>query len=136
MRWLIGLPLLVSFAAVACAASEPAGQRFPVFFTPASGSLSHGADGVVNLAAEFANRYKDKPVTLEAYAAPPGHHYVEPGNIDTTRAAAVTAQLVADGVDPHRISIVAKGPVQPTVPMSKIEVRRVDIIVGAPPTGR
>jgi outer membrane protein OmpA-like peptidoglycan-associated protein len=137
MRWLIGLPLLASL--VACAAPapapspEPAGQRFPVFFTPASGSLGQGADGVVNAAAEFANRYKDKPVTLEAYAAPPGHHYVEPANIDTTRAAAVTAQLVADGVNPSRINVVPKGPVQPAVPFSKIEVRRVDIIVGAPP---
>ena len=136
MRWLIGLPLIVSLAACAVSDAEPAGQRFPVFFTPTSGSLSQGADGVVNAAAEFANRYKDKPVTLEAYAAPPGHHYVEPADIDTTRAAAVTAQLVADGVDSSRISVVPKGPVQPTVPMSKIEVRRVDIIVGAPPTGQ
>jgi outer membrane protein OmpA-like peptidoglycan-associated protein len=135
MRWLVGLSLLVPLSACAAFASEPAGQRFPVFFTPMSGTLSHGADGVVNAAAEFANRYKDKPVTLEAYAAPPGHHYVEPADIDTTRATAVTAQLVADGVSPTRISVVPKGPVQPMVPMSKIEVRRVDIIVGAPAAG-
>jgi outer membrane protein OmpA-like peptidoglycan-associated protein len=133
MRWLVGLPLLVSLAACATSASEPAGQRFPVFFTPMSGTLSHGADGVVNAAAAYANQYKDKAVTLEAYGAPPGHHYVEPADIDTTRAAAVTAQLVADGVDATRIKVVAHGPVQPMVPMSKIEVRRVDIVVGTPP---
>ncbi len=133
MRWLVGLPLLASLAACAAFSSEPAGQRFPVFFTPMSGSLSHGAAGVVNVAAEYANKYKDKPVTLEAYGAPPGHHYVEPTDIDPTRAAAVTAQLVADGVDATRIKVVAHGPVQPMVPMSKIEVRRVDIVVGTPP---
>jgi outer membrane protein OmpA-like peptidoglycan-associated protein len=136
MRWLFGLPLLVSLAACATFASEPVGQRFPVFFTPMSGSLSQGADGVVNAAAEFANRYKDKTVTLVAYGAPPGHHYVEPSDIDTTRAAAVTAQLVADGVEATRISVIPKGPVEPMVPMSKIEVRRVDIIVGTPPAGQ
>jgi outer membrane protein OmpA-like peptidoglycan-associated protein len=133
MRWLVGLPLLVSLAACATFSPEPSGHRFPVFFTPMSGVLSHGADGVVNAAAAFANRFKDKPVTLVAYAAPPGHHYVEAVDIDTTRATAVTAQLVADGVNANRISIVPKGPIQPMVPMSKIEVRRVDIVVGAPP---
>jgi outer membrane protein OmpA-like peptidoglycan-associated protein len=135
MRWLVGLPLLAFLTGCAAFGSEPAGQRFPVFFTPMSGVLSHGADGVVNTAAAFANRFKDKPVTLVAYSAPPGHHYVEPMDIDTTRAAAVTALLVADGVSATRISIIGKGPVQPMVPMSKIEVRRVDIIVGAPPAG-
>ena len=135
MRWLVGLPLIVSLAACASFASEPAGQRFPVFFAPMSGVLDHGADGVVNAAATYANHYQDKPVTLVAYGAPPGHHYVEPGDIDTTRAAAVTAQLVADGVAATRITVIPKGPVQPAVPMSKIEVRRVDIVVGAPPAG-
>lgn len=136
MRWLVGLPLIFSIAGCAASAAEPAGQRFPVFFTPMSSTLSNGADGVVAAAAQFANRFKDKPVTLEAYAAPPGHHYVEPGDIDTSRAAAVTAQLVADGVTQTRIRAIAKGPVQPMVPMSKIEVRRVDIIVGTPPAGQ
>jgi outer membrane protein OmpA-like peptidoglycan-associated protein len=135
MRWLVGLFLLASLTACATFASEPAGQRFPVFFTPMSGTLSHGADGVVNAAAEYANRYKDKPITLVAYGAPPGHHYVEPADIDTTRAAAVTAELVADGVNATRITVIPKGPVQPMVPMSKIEVRRVDIIVGTPSAG-
>ena len=133
MRWLVGLPLLVSLAACASLGFAPASQTFPVFFTPMSGSLSNGAEGVVKNAAAYANLHKDEPVTLEAYSAPPGRHYVEVPNIDTTRAAAVTAQLVADGVDATRISIFPKGPVQPAVPMSKIEVRRVDIIVGTPP---
>lgn len=90
----------------------------------------------MSAAAKFANQYKDKPITLEAYAAPPGHHYVEAADIDTLRASAVTAQLVADGVNRGRISVIAKGEVQPQVPMSKISVRRVDIIVGTPPAGR
>jgi outer membrane protein OmpA-like peptidoglycan-associated protein len=136
MRWLVGLPLLVSIAACAAAASEPAGHRFPVFFTPMTSTLSNGADGVVAAAAQYANQYKDKPIILEAYAAPPGHHYVEAANIDVMRAAAVTAQLAADGVDQSRITVMPKGEVQPAVPMSKIEVRRVDIIVGTPPSGQ
>jgi outer membrane protein OmpA-like peptidoglycan-associated protein len=133
MRWLVGLPLIVSIAACTAVASEPAGQRFPVFFTPMSGTLSQGADSVVNAAAAFANHYPDKSITLVAYGAPPGHHYVEPTDIDTTRATSVTAQLVSDGVAATRISVIPKGPVQPMVPMSKIEVRRVDIIVGSAP---
>jgi len=136
MRWLVGLSMLVSVTACAQTMPEPAGQRFPVFFTPMSATLSNGANGVVAAAAQFANRYGDKPVTLEAYAAPPGHHYVEAANIDTLRASAVTAQLVADGVNEARITAIPKGAVQPAVPMSKIEVRRVDIIVGTPPAGQ
>jgi outer membrane protein OmpA-like peptidoglycan-associated protein len=136
MRWFLGLPLIVSLTACAALTGEPAGHRFPVFFTPMAATLSSGADGVVSAAAEFANRYPDKAVTLEAYAAPPGHHYVEAADIDVMRASAVTAQLVADGVNETRISSIAKGAVQPMVPMSKIEVRRVDIIVGSPTDGQ
>jgi outer membrane protein OmpA-like peptidoglycan-associated protein len=136
MRWLVGIPLLISMTACSAVASEPAGHRFPVFFKPTTATLGNGADGVVAAAAQFANTYKDKPITLEAYAAPPGHHYVEAANIDTMRAATVTAQLVADGVDQSRINVMPKGEVQPAVPMSKIEVRRVDIIVGTPPAGQ
>lgn len=136
MRWLFAIPLLYSVAACAAVDPEPAGQRFPVFFTPTNATLSNGGDGVVAAAAKFANQYKDKPIVLEAYAAPPGHHYVEALNIDSARAGSVTAQLVADGVDASRISVMPKGQVQPAVPMSKIEVRRVDIIVGTPPAGQ
>ncbi|MCB8877179.1 OmpA family protein [Acidisoma silvae] len=139
MRWLIGLPLLLSVAA--CAAFNPhtasltpgAGQRFPVFFAPVTATLANGADTTVASAAAFARANPADPITLIAYGAPPGHHYVEPADIDAARAATVTAQLIADGVDKSRISAVAKGPVQPEVPMSKIEVRRVDIIVGTAP---
>lgn len=136
MRWLLGLPLVFSLAACAAFNPPPSGQRFPVFFTPASAALGNGGDGVVASAAKFANEYKDQPIVLEAYAAPPGHHYVEPADIDTARATAVTEQLVADGVERSRISVMPKGEVQPDVPMSKIEVRRVDIIVGNPPAGQ
>ncbi|MCB8879465.1 OmpA family protein [Acidisoma cellulosilytica] len=136
MRWLIGLPLLLSVTA--CAAFNPPltpgnGQRFPIFFAPVTSTLANGADSVVASAAKFAQANPTDPVTLVAYGAPPGHNYVEPADIDAERASAVTAQLIADGVDKNRISAVAKGPVQPEVPMSKIEVRRVDIIVGTPP---
>ena len=135
MRWLVALPLIFTIAGCAASSAEPAGQRFPVFFAPMTSTLNNGADGVVAAAAEFANKYPDKKITLEAYAAPPGHHYIEAANIDTMRGAAVTAQLVADGVNGTRISVISEGAVQPMVPMSKIEVRRVDIIVGSPPAG-
>jgi outer membrane protein OmpA-like peptidoglycan-associated protein len=136
MRWLVGLPLLLSVAACAAAAPAPQGQRFPVFFAPVTATLGNGGDAVVASAAKFANAHQADPITLVAYGAPPGHHYVEPADIDTERATAVTEALVADGVDKNRISAVAKGPVQPEVPMSKIEVRRVDIVVGTPPSGQ
>lgn len=130
MRWLLGLPLLVSLAGCAAFNPAPTGQRFPVFFAPMVATLDNGGGGVVHAAAQFAAAHPNDPITLVAYAAPPGNHYVEPADIDTERAVAVTSQLVADGIDKARISAIAKGPVQPEVPMSKIEVRRVDIIVG------
>lgn len=133
MRWLAALPLLALVSACAMSPPEPAGQRFPVFFVPMTSTLGPAGDQVVSSAAHFAEQYKDKPVTLVAYGAPPGHHYVEPADIDTLRAQAVTAQLIADGVSKDRIAAVAKGPEQPGVPMSKIEVRRVDIVVGVAP---
>ena len=136
MRWLLGLPLLLSVAGCAAFDPPPAGQRFPVFFAPMTATLDNGAGSVVNSAAQFAAAHPNDPVTLEAYSSPPGHHYVEPADIDADRAAAVTGQLVSDGVAKSRISAIAKGPVQPEVPMSKIEVRRVDIIVGTPPNGQ
>lgn len=136
MRWLLGLPLLVSVTACAALNPPPAGQRFPVFFAPVTASLDNGGGAVVASAARFAAAHPTDPVTLVAYAAPPGHNYVEPADIDTERATAVTDALIADGVDKSRISAIAKGPVQPEVPMSKIEVRRVDIIVGTPPSGQ
>jgi outer membrane protein OmpA-like peptidoglycan-associated protein len=136
MRWLLGLSLILSVAACAAVNPPPAGQRFPVFFAPVTATLDNGGDSVVAAAAKFANAHPGDPVTLVAYAAPPGHHYVEPADIDTERATSVTEALIADGVDKSRISAVAKGPVQPEVPMSKIEVRRVDIIVGTPTSGQ
>ncbi len=132
MRWLVAVPLLLSLGACSILEPKSAGQGFPVFFKPTSAVLGPAAIGTVSAAAKFANDYKDEPVILEAYAAPPGHNYVETPDIDTARATAVTAQLVADGVDAQRISIKPMGEVQPEVPMSKIEVRRVDIIVGTP----
>ncbi|HTI00748.1 MAG TPA: hypothetical protein VL752_07365 [Acidisoma sp.] len=133
MRWLFGIPLLLSVAACALVTPQPTGKRFPVFFAPMTASVDNGASGVVTAAANFAKSHPSDAITLVAYGAPPGNHYVEPADIDGERASAVTAQLVADGVDKNRIGAIAKGPVQPDVPMSKIEVRRVDIIVGDVP---
>jgi outer membrane protein OmpA-like peptidoglycan-associated protein len=131
MRRLAALTALLALGA--CTPPlEPAGQSFPVFFTPNSAALDNGADSAVTAAANFANHYSDKSVVVAGYSAPPGHHYVEPADMDSQRAKAVEAQLVTDGVDPARISVHPMGAVQPAVPMSKIEVRRVDIIVGSP----
>ncbi|GAB0120302.1 OmpA family protein [Acidisoma sp. 7E03] len=134
MRWLATIPLLLSVTACALVNPPPAGKRFPVFFAPTAATLDNGGTGVVAAAAAFAKAHPTDPVTLVAYGAPPGNNYVEPADIDAARAGSVTAQLIADGIDKSRIGAIAKGPVQPEVPMSKIEVRRVDIIVGdAPP---
>ena len=131
MRRLVALTALLALGA--CTPPlEPAGQSFPVFFTPNSAALDNGADSAVTAGANFANRYSDKSVVVAGSSAPPGHHYVEPADMDNLRAKAVEAQLVADGVNPSRITTRPMGAVQPAVPMSKIEVRRVDIIVGSP----
>lgn len=134
MRWLATIPLLLSVTACALVNPPPSGKRFPVFFAPMTATLDNGATGVAAAAADFAKAHPADPITLVAYGAPPGHHYVEPADIDAERATSVTAALIADGISKDRIGAIAKGPVQPEVPMSKIEVRRVDIIVGkAPP---
>ena len=133
MRWLAALSLFMTVAAPlasAASANEPAGHRFPVFFAPMKAKLGYGGTHVVSSAAKFAEEYKDKPITLVAYSSPPGQHYVEPADIDAERAQAVVAHLIADGVNKNRIHVIARGPVQPAVPMSHVEVRRVDIIVG------
>lgn len=133
MRWLVAVPLLLSVTACALITPPPAGKRFPVFFAPMTASLDNGGAAVVTAAAAFARAHPSDRITLVAYGSPPGNHYVEPADIDAERATSVTKQLVVDGIDQNRIGAIARGPVQPEVPMSKIEVRRVDIIVGDVP---
>jgi outer membrane protein OmpA-like peptidoglycan-associated protein len=132
MRRLAALALPLALGACATFGSAPSGRAFQVFFAPTISTLDHGGDGVVTAAAAFANRYPHESVVVAGYLAPPGHRYVESADTDTLRAKAVTDQLVADGVDPTRIVVHSMGVEQPVVPMSKIEVRRVDIIVGSP----
>jgi outer membrane protein OmpA-like peptidoglycan-associated protein len=73
-------------------------------------------------------------VILVGYASPP-----DPGKdvagLSDKRNAAVKAMLVGDGVNPDRISAVAKGVVDPKANMPDLSVRRVDISVGALPPG-
>ncbi len=141
MRWLVALPLFMIVAVSAAAtasAREPAGHRFPVFFAPMTATLEQWRRRRVSpRPPNSPSEYKDKPITLVAYQLPSGPSLCRAADIDTERAQAVTAQLVADGVNkrPHPRHR-PNGPVQPAVPMSKIEVRRVDIIVGTAGTAR
>ncbi len=133
MRWLAALLLPLSLGACATLGMESPNHRFPIFFAPESASLSHGADSVARAAASFAKRHPDAPIIVAGYSAPPGAHYVEAPGLDGQRADIVTQQLIADGVPAGRIVTKAMGVVQPEVPMSKIEMRRVDVVVGNPP---
>jgi len=114
--------------------SEPATDRFSVFFAPYSAALDEPAQDAIQLAADFAQRHPTQPVILLGYAAPPGPGQDAPG-LSAQRNAAVQGALVADGVRLERISSVAVGRTDPKAAMPQVSIRRVDISVGALPPG-
>ncbi|HVZ09275.1 OmpA family protein [Rhodopila sp.] len=111
----------------------PPTANFPVFFQPYSAQLDQPAQEAIQNAATFAKRHPLQPVILVGYSAPP-----DPGRdvagLSEQRAAAVQTVLVNEGVSPNRISVIAKGSVEPEGGRQEISVRRVDINVGPLPS--
>ncbi len=129
MRYRIATVLLL---AVLGGCSSPDNSRnFSIFFPPYSADLDQPAQDTVHAAAAFAKDHPFQPVVVIGYAAPPDPGKDVPGLSDT-RADAVKAIMVGDGVAGSRISVSAKGVTDPGL-MPTISVRRVDIQVGTPP---
>ena len=112
----------------ACAIFDPPPDHvFPIFFNEQSAEIDGPAQAVVARAAAAAKRHPQLPVNVAGYAdrnGPP----VAPLQMSPTRADAVAALLVADGVPASRITRTAVG----TPPDSQpgVESRRVEIDIG------
>jgi outer membrane protein OmpA-like peptidoglycan-associated protein len=123
----VGLALALGTSLAACAALEGTSNRYVVFYPQRSPQLDNSAKGVVDIAAGFALRHPDQPVTVAGFADPDGSPQA---NIDIsrTRARVVSDELVAMGVAPSRIRRAANG--QADFGDTSQASRRVEIDVG------
>lgn len=126
------LLLLAALAGCARLSGGPASTSFSVYFPPYSAELDQDAQTAIHSAAGFAKSRPSEPVILVGYSAPPDPGKDVPG-LSEKRAEAVKAVLVSDGVNPNRISAIAKGITDPKANMPDLSVRRVDISVGTLP---
>jgi outer membrane protein OmpA-like peptidoglycan-associated protein len=126
---LVGLAIAVGASLAACASLEGTSNRYVVFYQPWSAQLDNSAKGVVDIAAGFALRHPNLPVTVSGYADPVGSRQANM-DISRTRARVVSDELVAMGVAPSRIQRVANGGTD--LDDSLQASRRVEIDVGNP----
>ncbi len=127
MRRLTVLALL--FALSACAAPQPPGQRYAVFFQGWSASLDDGGAATVVQAADWANAHPAAEVHVVGFADPEGSPQAN-RDISRARAQVVADKLIADGVAAQRVRIDARGSVDYT--FDSQESRRVTISLGNP----
>jgi outer membrane protein OmpA-like peptidoglycan-associated protein len=113
----------------ACALLAPATSREVVYFEEWSAQIDVPARAVVADAAAWAKNHPGAPVRVRGYADPEGTP-AQIKAISGKRAQAVTDMLVADGVEPARISHVAEGSVK--FALDSLESRRVEILLGRP----
>ena len=125
----VGLALALGTSLAACASLEGTSNRYVVFYQPWSAQLDNPAKGVVDIAAGFAQRHPDQPVTVAGFADPDGSRQANM-DISRTRARVVSDELVARGVAPDRIGRVANG--ETDFDDSLQASRRVEIDVGNP----
>lgn len=102
--------------------------RFVVFFQPNSAALRAPGRAVIANAARAAANHPLAPVTVVGAADTKGS---TPDNIrlSNARAAAVAAQLIADGVASTRIAVEGLGPVG-SPPASEQASRTATITIG------
>ncbi|MFO1028612.1 MAG: OmpA family protein [Acetobacteraceae bacterium] len=134
MRKRFAALVLVATVSACARLSGPPTSSFSVFFPPYSAELDQDAQTAIHNAAAFAKSRPSEPVILIGYSAPPDPGKDVPG-LSEQRAQAVKAVLVSDGINPNRISAIAKGITDPKANMPELSVRRVDISVGALPPG-
>ena len=127
MRRLTVLALLCALGA--CAAPEPSGQRYAVFFEGWSASLDDGGKATVAQAATWANAHPTAEVHVIGYADPDGSPQAN-RDISRARAQVVADGLTADGVSAQRVRVDGRGSVG--FACDSQEARRVTISLGTP----
>jgi outer membrane protein OmpA-like peptidoglycan-associated protein len=127
MRRVFALALLLGLGA--CADQGPR-QTFLVFFEEWSAQIGPQAQGSIAASADYAKRHPNGAITVVGFADPTGSAQA---NIDISRlrAQVVTDALVANGVDPARITRQARGAT--SFEQSSLESRRVEIDVAPSP---
>jgi outer membrane protein OmpA-like peptidoglycan-associated protein len=119
---------IVFFAALLLAGCHAAGpEHFVVFYSPQSSVLDAQGIQVVATVAERARQRPGTPVIVRGYADAE-FGVADSQKLAAKRSHAVTDALVADGVDPARISRHGMGGVD--FSMDSIEARRVEITLG------
>lgn len=127
MRRLVLVGLLLAVAG--CAAPEPSGKRYVVFFRSSSAETADPADAVLANAAAWAVKHPEMPVVVASYADPYGTPQVNQQFV-RMRAQMVVGELTKGGVAPARIQTKEMGPVK--FVGDALESRRVEITVGSP----
>lgn len=104
-------------------------EHYAVFFEPQSSDLDDSARQIIADVAHKASLRPSEAVTVSGFTDPDGS---VPDNklLAARRARAVSAMLIADGVDPARIKRHAVGGID--YAMDSVESRRVEIMLGAP----
>lgn len=132
MRRLARLPALltaISLALAGCVNVPPASQNFQVFFEPGSTRLDGNSQAVIATAAQWARGRPAQSITVIGFA-PAADTRPANATLAQSRADAVAAQLVRDGVPPARI---ARGGRPATdITLEEIEARRVMIAMAGP----
>jgi outer membrane protein OmpA-like peptidoglycan-associated protein len=123
-RW---MTVLLLSALAGCTGSGDE-QAYSVYFQPYSADPDPAARETIHAAADFARSHRTLPVVVVGYSAPP-----DPGRdvdgLSAQRAEGVKRVLVAEGVEPNRISTTAHGVIDPKN-LPTVAERRVDIAVG------
>ncbi len=132
MRRLSALCLLIALAACAVPApapqaAVPQGMDYPVYFSPWSAALDDTAQSALQHATDAAKAALRGPIDVTGYADPTGSAQANV-LLSQLRAQVVADQLIADGVEPARITRHARGATDFT--LSAVESRRVTVSVG------
>ena len=103
-------------------------QKYSVYFQPYSSELDEQARQTIKDAADFASAHRLQAIQVSGFSAPPDPKLDVPG-LSEKRADNVMQVLIADGVGPDRITVLANGITDPKT-LPTLAVRRVDISVG------
>jgi outer membrane protein OmpA-like peptidoglycan-associated protein len=103
---------------------HPAMPTFLVFFSPWSSTLDAGGAQTTSTAAAAALKDPDATVQVVGFASTIGSDAANQ-TLAQQRAAAVEAQLIADGVDASRVTAMSRGAT--TYQFTPQESRRVEI---------
>jgi len=104
----------------------PAQPKYVIFYSPWSSTLDENGRSVVAGAANLALKQPASTLQVVGFASTVGSDDTNQ-SLSEARAQAVESQLIADGVDPSRVTTIARGAT--TYQFSPLEARRVEISV-------